>query len=67
MLVSKFTFFLLCTPFLQVTICGTRVMALVRDLVSAVQAGALHVLFFAWNVSQTFKELEAKMKHNDTQ
>ena len=24
------------------------------------QAGALLVLFFAWNVSQTFKELETK-------
>ena len=33
---------------------------------SAVQAGALLMLFFAWNVSQMFKELEAKqsiMKH----
>jgi len=31
-----------------------------------VQAGALLTLFFAWNISQTFKELEAKrgvMKH----
>jgi len=28
--------------------------------VSAEQAGALLTLFFAWNISQTFKELEAK-------
>ena len=28
--------------------------------VSAVQAGALFALFFAWNVSQMFEELEAK-------
>ena len=36
--------------------------ALVGDLgtVSAVQAGALLTLFFAWIVSQTFEELETK-------
>ena len=28
--------------------------------VSAVQAGALLTLFFAWNVSQMFEELEVK-------
>jgi len=33
-----------------------------------VQAGALLALFFAWNVSQTLEELEAKRnsKRNDT-
>jgi len=35
-------------------------MTLVRDLVSGVQAGVPHVFFFAWNASQTIKELEAK-------
>ena len=28
--------------------------------VSALQAGALLVLFLAWNISQTFEEVEAK-------
>ena len=50
-IIPKLTFVLLCTPFLSpyhvVTICGTRFMALVQGLGSAVQAGVLLGLLFA--------------------
>ena len=44
----------------QVTIYSTRIMASVRDLGNAVQAGVLLTLFSAQNGSQKFKELEGK-------
>ena len=40
-----------------VTICDMCIMASVRDLV---QASTVLTLFFAWNFSRMFKELEAK-------
>jgi len=39
---------------------GWNVLTELKSTVSAVQAGLLLTLFFAWNGSQTFKELEVK-------
>jgi len=43
-----------------VMIFGTVVCTLCKTWASVVLAGELLALFFAWNVSQTFKELKAK-------
>jgi len=65
MVLPKLTFVFLRIPFLSPLPCRKRfgVHALwlwCETYVSAVQAAELLTLFFAWNVSQMFEELEVK-------
>jgi len=55
---TMLTFVLLCAPFLSPQLCRWRftvrtLWLLCETLISAVLAGALHMLFFAWNVVQS--------------